>query len=139
MSFMTRHKGLWLGAMTLVAVLGSTRTANAARLRYHYVPAACDAVMTLAPSTFGTPGARTTIRGTCPDNREPPRATCVKTFRHPCSGRTVNVPLNLPGNPNVYYRTNAVLYDYAGDFVEVRFLTDGSVDVIYSTGWLRTI
>ena len=135
---MTMPQGLWRGIAALAAALTAIGTAEAARLRYHYVPGGADGVMSLAPSSFGTPGVRITLRGSCPDNREP-RATCVKTFRHPCSGQMVNVPLNLPGNPKIYYKTNAVLYDYSGDFVEVRFLTDGSVEVIYSTGLFRAI
>lgn len=136
---MRLHKGLCAGAVALVIFFGATGTAEAARLRYHYVPAADNGVMTLAPSTFGTPGVRVTLRGSCPDNRQPPSATCIKTYRHPCTGQTVNVPLYLPGNPTIYNRTNVVLYDYTGDFVEVRFLPDGSVDVSYSSGLFRDI
>lgn len=136
---MRLHKGLSAGIAALLLLVASAGTARAARLRYHYVPAGDNAVMTLAPSTFGTPGVRVTLRGSCADSRQPPLATCVKTFQHPCTGQTINVPLNLPGNPKIYYRTNVVLYDYTGDFVEVRFLPDGSVDVSYSTGLFRDI
>ena len=136
---MRLHQGLCAGAAALLVFFGTTGTAEAARVRYHYVPAGDNCAMQLAPSTYGTPGVRVTLLGSGPDNRQPPAATCVKTYRHPCTGQTVNVPLNLPGNPSVYYRTNGVLYDYTGDFVEVRFLPDGSVDVIYSSGFLREI
>ncbi len=135
---MSLRKGL-PGAVAALLILVVTGTARAERVRYHYVPAADNGVMTLAPSAFGTPGARLTLRGSCADNRQPPCATCIKTFRHPCTGQLVNVPLNLPGCPSVYNKTNAVLYDYSDNFVEVRFLPDGSVDVIYSAGLFRRI
>ncbi len=123
---LTIRKGFWTCVTALFAVLAVVGTVEAARLRYRYVPGGADGVMTLAPSAFGTPGVRITLRGSCPDS-------------HPFSGQTINVPLNLPGNPTIYYKTNAVLYDYSGDFVEVRFLPDGSVEVIYSTGLFRSI
>lgn len=126
-------------AVAALLILLNTGTARAERLRYHYVPASDNAPMTLAPSAFGTPGVRVTLRGSCADNRQPPCATCVKTFRHPCTGQIVNVPVNLPGNPSIYNKTNAVLYDYSDNFVEVRFLPDGTVDVIYGSGLFRRI
>jgi fructose-1,6-bisphosphatase/inositol monophosphatase family enzyme len=50
----------------------------------------------------------------------------------------VKVPLALyQGTPKIRYRTNLVMYDYGSDAIEVRFLADGSVDVIYNSGFLR--
>jgi hypothetical protein len=35
------------------------------------------------------------------------------------------------------YRTRRVIYNYGSDTVEVHFLPDGSVDVIYNSGLFR--
>jgi hypothetical protein len=62
------------------------------------------------------------------------------TFRHPCTGLTVVAPLALPDStPRMEYRTNRVIYNYGSYTVEVHFLPDGRVDVIYNSGLFREL
>jgi hypothetical protein len=118
------------GALLLIAAL----PADAARVRYHFSPEpggnGC-----LKPAAAGE---RMTLRGWQPYNCPPPRATQLVSFRHPCTGQAVTVPLALPdGTPRMEYVRDRVVYDYSGYTVEVRFLKDGSADVVYETGLLR--
>jgi hypothetical protein len=126
------------GTLWTAALLGSLAFANqasAARVRYHYVPTGPDES---AAVTQSGGSERLTWRGRweasdCPT----PKPTCFPTFRHPDTGRSLTVPLALPeGTPQMLYRTNRVIYDYSGFTVEVHFLSDGSADVIYTTGLL---
>jgi hypothetical protein len=60
------------------------------------------------------------------------------TFRHPCTGRSLVLPLALPRDtPQMEYRTNRTIYNYGSYTVEVSFLADGTADVIYNNGLLR--
>jgi hypothetical protein len=124
----------------LAAVLLTTGSASAARVRYHYVPATNGGPMTLAPIAPNAPGERISIFGRSPYCSPPPRATCVVTFRHPGSGCVVGVPLALPPDtPNLEHRGSRIVYNYGSYTVEVAFIADGSVDVIYNNGLLRDI
>jgi hypothetical protein len=50
----------------------------------------------------------------------------------------VTVPLCLPeGTPRVEHVRDRIVYNYGSYTVEVRFLPDGSVDVLYSSGLFR--
>jgi hypothetical protein len=51
----------------------------------------------------------------------------------------VTVPLTLPfySTPQIYHRGDRLIYDYSTETVEVVFLPDGSVDVVYNSGFLR--
>jgi hypothetical protein len=90
-----------------------------------FVPAAPDA------------GERISVFGTQPDPN-PPRPTVMMTYRHPSTGQTINVPLRLPeGTPTVYHRRDRIVYNYSGYTVQVVFVADGSVDVVYNSGFLR--
>lgn len=122
--------GLWLLAAP---------DASAARLRYHYGVLDEHGTTILRPLNNGSPGERLTwsLRWepyACP----PPRATCMVTFRHPCTGRNLVLPLRLPPDlPRMEYRSDRVIYNYGLDTVEVQFFSDGSADVIYNNGLLR--
>src|SRR5262249_8778595 len=117
-----------------------TGTASAARVRFHYVPAANGAPMTLAPIAPNAPGERMSVFGRSAYYSPPPRATCVVSFRHPCSGCTVAVPLALlTDTPTIEHRAARVIYNYGSYTVEIVFIADGSVDVIYNNGLLRDI
>jgi hypothetical protein len=71
---------------------------------------------------------------------EPPQPTCRVTFQHPCTGQEVTVPLALPeGTPTIEHVRQRIVYNYGSYTVEVRFVSDGSVDVIYNSGLLRRI
>ncbi|HMF14717.1 MAG TPA: hypothetical protein VKE94_20515, partial [Gemmataceae bacterium] len=87
----------------------------------------------------GSPGERLTwtLRWE-PYNCPPPRATRMVTFRHPCTGRNIVLPLHLPlDTPVMEYRANRTIYNYGTDTVEVHFLRDGTADVIYTSGLVR--
>jgi hypothetical protein len=59
---------------------------------------------------------------------------------HPCTGQAVSVPLALPcDTPVIQHVRNSTVYNYGSYTVEVRFLADGSVDVIYNSGLLRAV
>jgi hypothetical protein len=129
----TLRSTLWTAA--LVSGLAFANHADAARVRFHYVPAGPDEKAGVAQSGSGE---RLTLRGSwqaidCPA----PRTTQFVTFCHPDTGRRLTLPLALPeGTPQMMYRTNRVIYDYSGFTVDVHFLPDGSADVIYTTGLL---
>lgn len=134
---MFAHNGLWPTTAAALFVLAVAPPAEAARARFHYVPADPAGHVTLKPGAC--PGERVTVFGKYCDAC-PPRPNCYQTFCHPCTGQTVIVPLALPfGTPTIYHRPNRVVYNYGSDFVEVHFLPDGSVDVIYSSGLFRAI
>ena len=127
-------------AVALVTVLLSGETAAAARVRYHYVPSPGGGPMTLAPVAPGFPGERLNAFGRRPHAALPPQATWMGAYRHPFSGATVQVPLGLPfETPTVEHRNNRLAYNYGSYLVEVIFLPDGSVDVVYSNGLFRDI
>jgi hypothetical protein len=133
----------WIGLAALAAGLAACGTAHAAVARFHYVPPPNGGnvlVPTLSPC--GTSGEKFSwfgsVRQPC---CTPPRPTCTVTFPHPCTGRCVVVPLALPrGTPIIEHRgASRVIYNYGSYTVEIQFLGDGSVDVIYNSGFLRDL
>lgn len=133
------NRSIGLTALLLSLWLGCV--AQAAVARFHYVPADASGKMIVpATSAYGGAGERLSwfgsVRQACP---QPPRATRMVTFRHPCTGRAVIVPLALPdGTPVIEHRgPMTVVYNYGSYTVEVDFLRDGSVDVVYNSGFLR--
>jgi hypothetical protein len=69
-----------------------------------------------------------------------PRPTHIVTFRHAYTGRMVSVPIAFPiGTPCLAYRTDGVVYDYGTYSITVRFIADGSVDVVYRSGPFRSL
>jgi hypothetical protein len=114
--------------------LGVALPAEAARVRYHLAPdPAANGCLKPAAS-----GQRLTLVGWRPCDCPPPHATQLVSFRHPATGHTVSVPLALPSaTPRMEYVRDRVIYDYGDSSVEVRFLKDGSADVIYESGLLR--
>ena len=127
----------WAAAALLL--LGLAGQAAAARLRYHYVPADGCGTLNLRPVGPAAPGERLVWLGGWEPYCEAPRPNCNVTFRHPCTGQTVTVPLALPvdSTPRMEYRTSRVIYNYGSYTVEVHFLPDGSADVIYNSGLFR--
>jgi hypothetical protein len=123
-------------ALALAALLVGAGLADAAVARYHYVPNGPNRAMTYTPSAPDS-GEWWSILGSRPD-ANPPRPTVMMTYSHPVSGMTVAVPLALPpGTPTIYHRSNRIIYNYSGYTVQVQFLPDGSIDVIYNSGFLR--
>jgi hypothetical protein len=83
-------------------------------------------------------GERLTLTGWKPYNFPPPRATQIVSFAPPNSTQAVFIPLALPSStPRMEYIRGRVIYNYGSDTVEVRFLKDGSAEVIYDSGLLR--
>src|SRR5262245_59660288 len=126
-----------LAAAALV-VLAAAGVAEAARVRYHYGVLDERGTTILRPIN-GSPGERLnwTLRWE-PYNCPPPRATRMVTFRHPCTGRNIVLPLHLPlDTPVMEYRANRTIYNYGTDTVEDHFLPDGTADVIYTSGAIR--
>jgi hypothetical protein len=123
-----------LAAAVAGLLLASALPADAARVRYHFTAEpGCNGCLK-APQV----GQRLTLTGWQAYNAPPPRATQLVSFRHPCTGQTVTVPLALPSStPRMEYTRGRVTYDYGSDTVEVRFLQDGSAEVIYDSGLLR--
>jgi hypothetical protein len=124
------------------AFLTDTAPAPAAAARYHYVPAGSNGAMALQLQGHGTAwGQQTSWFGLARQQAPPPpRATYYLTYQHPYTRRWVNVPVGLPGGtPQIQYRTSRVQYNYGSYVVEVRFLADGSVDVVYNSGLFRAL
>jgi hypothetical protein len=120
--------------------LAAAECAHAGRVRYHYTIVDDRGATILRPVANGAPGERLTWTFRWePYQCPPPRATCMVTFRHPCTGRSLVLPLALPPDvPRMEYRNNRVIYNYGSDTVEVSFATDGSADVVYNSGLLRS-
>lgn len=139
---MLRHRLTPL-LLALAALCLTGGPATAARVRYHFVPAGDGPALTFQPDApCGGAGERLSWFGgvrecSC---KPPPRPTVSATFRHPYSGRCVSVPLALPeGTPVMMHRADTVIYNYGSYSVEVRFIADGSVDVIYNSGLMRAL
>jgi hypothetical protein len=133
---MPARKGLIKGVGVLVLLLLAAAPAAAAKVRYHYAPT--DGCGTLAP--LGGGERLTWTGGWEPYPCPPPRPTCLLTYRHPCTGQAVTVPLALPeGTPTIQYKLRQVVYNYGSYAVEVHFLPDGSVAVVYNSGLFRAL
>ena len=136
---MTSRSRIAALAAAAVLVLLPAGPAAAARLRYHYVPAGPQGNLNLQPAgPAGPAGERLTLFHGWESYDCPPRPNQLVCFRHPCSGQAVQVPLALPDStPRMEHRRNRVIYNYGSDSVEVHFLPDGSLDVIYNSPLLR--
>ena len=138
---MFARKSWVVGASVAVLLLGSAGSCWAARIRYHFVPVNGGPALVLTPFVpGGAPGERLSLLGRGePFNCLPPRPTVQLTLTHTITGRPLNVPLALPPDtPTIEHRRNWLYYNYGSDAVEIHFLEDGSLDVIYSTGLLRS-
>ena len=122
-----------------VLFLAAAQAAPAAWVRYHYGPVDGCGTMGLQPDAWGTAGERISWFGAARTaDSNPPRPSYLLTFRHPYTGRTVTVPVGLPeGTPRIEYRTDWVVYNYGSYAVEIHFLSDGTVDVVYNGGLFR--
>ena len=121
------HRLKWVVAFA--ALLGTAGTAAAARVRFHYGPEEIGGAPGQRVSWLGAP--REFVAGT-------PGPMVPVTFQHPFTHSPVTVPLALPpSTPTIEHVRNRIVYNYGSYAVDVRFLPDGSVDVIYNSGLLR--
>jgi hypothetical protein len=128
-------------ALVTFLVLALPAATRAEMVRFHFVPV--DAAGTMRHVPCGPDGAAGELLQGFGMRRQGyaqiPRATHLVTFRHPI-GRHVTVPLALPeGPPSVATRADRIVYSYGTFSVEVHFVNDGSVDVIYNSGFLRPL
>jgi len=62
------------------------------------------------------------------------------TFRHAYTGQLITVPVAFPeGTPRLEYRRNRIVYNYGSYTVEAVFNPDGSMDMVYNSGFLRPL
>ena len=139
----------WLLApvLALAVTLSTSLPGQASQLRYHpWCPGRCcgkqqGGARLLNRAAGPVPASECGFIGLI---HEPavtqPRPTHLVTFKHSYSGRNITVPLALqPGTPRMATNRESVSYNYGSESVEVQFLKDGSVDVVYSSGLLRRI
>ncbi len=131
----------WIAALAAaVLVCMQTGPAAAARVRFHYAPTDACGTVALKPSGPGGCAGESVswfgmVREPCALQLRP---TVVATLRNPYTGALVRVPLALPeGTPRIEHVRDRVVYNYGSYAVEVQFYPDGSVDVIYNSGFLR--
>jgi len=122
-------------------VVLTAKSAYAERARFHFAPTGPGGALQLVPAADGSPGERTGSFGKARGSAcEAPHPTCNVPFKHSCTGQQVIVPLALPeGTPVIEHVRRGIVYDYGSYTVEVQFLPNGSVDVIYNSGLLRRI
>jgi hypothetical protein len=132
------RRNCWPRLLVLAGLFLSGGMAEAAAVRFHYVPADSCGNTTMKPANdgesmrwFGT------VREPCNGQFQP---TCVVTFRHPHTGQCVAIPLALPeSTPVIMHGPDRITFNYGSYAVRVRFLPDGSVDVVYDSGFLRAL
>jgi hypothetical protein len=129
---LTRH-----AALTFLVSVIAAGAAAAAQGRYHYAPVDASGTLALTASGEAAVSRFSSFRQvSCP----PPRATHLLSYRHPCTGQCVRVPISFPeGTPRIEYRLDRVVYNYGSYTVQVQFLADGSVDVVYDSGLFRPL
>ncbi len=132
-----RFYGLVLGALVVAAA-----PAQAELVRFRFAPIdACGNMSQVPAGPNGAPGELLTGFGFRPQPYSRVfRPNQMVTFRHPYNGRNVTVPLTLPqGQPRLEYLADRIVYNYGSYVVEARFIPDGSVDVVYNSGFLRPL
>jgi hypothetical protein len=134
----------WLPATAVVCflLLAGGGALRAEEVRYHYVPVDAAGNSRLQPAAPG-PGAGERLRwfGRAREvYAGQPRPTHLVTFTHPYSGRPIVVPISFPvGTPRIEHIDHRLIYNYGSYTITVRFLTDGSADLIYNSGPLRPL
>jgi hypothetical protein len=134
-------RSIALGVAFVVALVAPAG-ARGDSLRFRFMPASGDGQLAQVP--VGPDGSlgelRTGLRATprpFTGNYKPNR---LVTFRHPYTSRNVIVPMKLPEDtPRVEHISDRIRFNYGTYFVEARFLPDGGVDVLYNSGYLRTL
>ena len=131
------RRDCWLRLLAVAALFLATLSgAEAAAVRYHYVPADSQSCTTMKPACGAGETARWfgMVRQSCSCPLQP---TCVLTFHHPCTGQSVSIPMALPeGTPTILHGRDRITFNYGSYAIRVLFLADGSVDVVYDSGFL---
>jgi len=137
---MTR-RALSVGLVVAAALL-MAGSARADSVRFRFVPTGPDGQLVQVPA--GPNGAlgelRTGLRATAKPyaGNYPPNR--MVTFRHPYTSRNVIVPMKLPDNtPQIEHIGDRIRFGYTTYWIDVRFLPNGGVDVVYNSGLLRTL
>ncbi len=121
----------------LLASLVFVSPAAAEVVRLRYAPQDAGATTVMKPADPGMPtGTRTSRLGL---RREvyfcEPRYNYLGEYGHWHTGQRVTVPLSLPTDtPRVEQTWRGIIYNYGSYTVEVHFLRDGSVEVVYNSG-----
>jgi hypothetical protein len=112
---------------------GLTPGVRADVVRLHYVPAGAGGSALALQAGEWQPWRGSSRRQpyTCPL-----QPTHLVTFRHPCTGALVTVPMRLPpdSQPRVEHVGDRVVFNYGSYTVEAQFFPDGSLDVLYNGG-----
>jgi hypothetical protein len=125
-------------AVVGLLVAGIPCAARADQIRLHYVATNPGAPATVQPVG---PGERVSRFGTIREaNQCPLRANYLVTFRHVYTGQLITVPIAFPeGTPQLEHRGSRIVYNYGSYTITAAFNPDGSVDVIYNSGFLRPL
>jgi hypothetical protein len=124
-----------------VALLFPPTSLQAAWLKIHYGPeSVCPSPTPVPPGAVGPTDMRW-YSALKPPRGEVPQPNQTVKFTHTYTGQVVAVPLALPPfwTPVILHARNRIIYNYGSYSVHIRFLPDGSVDVIYSSGLLRAL
>jgi hypothetical protein len=129
-------------ALLLSATLLTPAALRADSVRFRFVPTGPQGALVQVPA--GPDGALGELRAGLsttprpfPRNYRPNR---LVTFRHPYTSRNVTLPMMLPDNtPRIEHIRDRIRFGYTSYFIDVRFLPDGGVDVVYNSGFLRTL
>ena len=132
-----------LRSLTLVLVFAAAPSwAAAEQVRYRFVPSGPGGVMAAAP--IGPEGTLGELRRGLGVAIYPyPYAVTpshMVTFRHPFQACPVTVPLLFPQGPSrSEQHPDRIVYQFDAYTIEVRFLPNGAVDVVYNSGALRPL
>jgi hypothetical protein len=113
--------------------------ASADAVRYRFVPDGTGALVQVPAGPDGAMGELLRAGRSRPFHRVF-RPNQMVTVVHSYTGRTVTVPLTLPEDtPRLEHRTDRIVYNYGSYVVEIRFRTDGAVETVYDSGFLRPL
>lgn len=128
-----------LAVLGLLLLAGPRLTAE--QVRFRYLPTSPDGSTSLYRGSDGAPGVRRSwYGGAASAYPQEVRATHMVTFRHPYTGQNVSVPITFPdGTPRIEYAGDRIIYNYGAYTVTSRFLSDGTVEVIYNSGLFRPL
>jgi len=127
--------------LTLAIGLGCCASVgHAAWARLHYVESGAAGTLVYQPEGSASRTTTSYLGLSVAPAPAVPRPTHIVTFRHAYTGRMVAVPMAFPiGTPRLAYRADSVVYDYGIYSITVRFVEDGSVDVVYRSGLFRSL